>query len=109
MAHLPQYFFEFVLLPELLIEAGLADEFIVGADLGDAALVHHHDAIAQCGDSHLVRDEEYRLVLGAGFQVIENIGGGLVVDAGEGIIEDNDGCFDHEGSGQGRTLPLTAG
>lgn len=66
----------------------------MGALLNNAALIHHQNAVGDRRCRHLVGDKQDRLALGACLQVLQNLGGGLVIDTGEGVIQDENGGID---------------
>lgn len=69
----------------------------MGADLDNLALVHHENSIGSGGSGHLVGDEDNGFAVGAGGEILQNLGGRLVIDAGEGVIEDEDGRVEDKG------------
>src|SRR6478672_11425749 len=81
----------------------------MGAHLDNVAAIHDKNAIGSGSRSELMRDKQHRFTLGALRQVLQNLRGSLVIDAREGIIQNQDWCIDQQSSAQGAALPLPTG
>ena len=72
-------------------------KLLVGAQIGDAAGLHHHDPIGQGQRGQPVRDEHRRAVAGELFEHFVNQLLALEVDLAGGLVEDQNGRVAQDG------------
>ena len=94
---------------DFAVVAVLAHELVVGSDLGDAALLEDDDQVGLFHAADAVGDDEggaavHDEVHAAADQVF-----GFGIDAGGGVIEDEDARVGEDGPGDGQALLLPAG
>lgn len=100
------------LLPDLgeaPVQAVLPDKLIVGALLGDAPVLHHQDLVGILHSGQTVRDGDEGLAAGQlGERLLDEV---LVlrVDAGSGLVQNDDGRVLQDSPCNGDALLLAAG
>src|SRR5690606_9888630 len=98
-----------LLLVEAAVEAALAEEFLVRAALDDAALVHHEDLVGGLDGGEAVRDDEGGAPAAEVLEAVADEGLALGVEAGGGLVEDEDAGVGDDRTRDGDALPLSAG
>ncbi len=84
-------------------------QFVVGAEFGDAAGDEDGDLIGVAGGGDAVGDEDGGAAFHDSLEAAEDSLFGVGVDAGEGIVEDEDLWIADDGAGDGGALLLAAG
>ena len=85
-----ELFFEALLFEEAGVVAVAGDEFVVGAEFGDAAGDEDGDLVGVAGGGDAVRDEDGGAAFHDSLQTAEDALFGVGVYAGEGVVEDED-------------------
>ena len=104
-----EFFFEALLFEETGVVAVAGDEFVVGAELGDAAGDEDGDLVGVARGGDAVGDEDGGATFHDSLQAAEDALFGVGVDAGEGVVEDEDFGIADDGAGDGGALLLAAG
>ena len=75
--------------------------------LNKASFIQNQNPVAGCRRGELVADHQDRPILLAANRA-QDFGGGVVVDAGQGVIQHEQGRLNQQGSAQGGALALAA-
>ena len=94
---------------EPAVGAGAGHEFLVGADLGDAAALEDDDAVGAAHGGHAVGDDEDGAALHEVGERCLHEGFALGVERGGGFVEDQDGRVLQDGARDGEALAFAAG
>ena len=90
------------------VQAAGGHQLVVLAALRDAAVIEHHDLVGQRDGGRPVGDDERGAVVGDLLQGAADLELRLHVDAGGGVVQDEDARVHHEGARDGDALPLAA-
>ena len=97
----------------LFVEAGIVaisgEKFVVGAELDDASADEDGDAVGIADRGDAVGDEDGGAAFHAAAQLFEDALLGVGIDAGQGVVEDEDARVADQGAGKGGALLLTSG
>ena len=104
-----EFFFEALLFEEAGVVAVAGEEFVVGAQFGDAAGYEDGDLVGVAGGGDAVGDEDGGPALHDGAKALEDAFFGVSIDAGERVVEDEDARVADDGAGDGGALLLAAG
>lgn len=104
-----EFFLEALLFEEAGVVAVAGEEFVVCAQFGDAAGYEDGDLVGVAGGGDAVGDEDGGPALHDGAKAVEDALFGVGVDAGEGVVEDEDARVADDGAGDGGALLLAAG
>ena len=104
-----EFFFQQLFVVEVVVVAVQGEEFFVGAEFDDAAGVQDGDAVGVADGGDAVGNEDGGAAAHYVAQVVEDFVFGVGVDAGEGVVEDEDFGIANEGAGDGGALLLAAG
>lgn len=95
-----------------LVQGGVmplvGEEFGVGADLGDAALVHDHNAVGVFDGGQAMGNHQRGAVLHQPVQCRLHRAFGLGVERAGSLIQNQDGGVFQQGAGDGQPLALAA-
>ena len=91
------------------VQALLLDQLGVGAVLDDLAGRHHQNLVGLADQVQVVGDDDGGLALDEFVEGVEDELGGLGVQAGGGLVQDQDGRLADERAGDGQALALPAG
>ena len=104
------YFLVFVLeLVELVVEAALGEELLVGAALAQGAFVHDEDGVGGLDRAEAVGDQDAGAACDHAREGEADAVFGLGVDRAGGLVEDEDRWRVGEGAGEGDELLLAGG
>src|SRR5712664_3980989 len=103
-----QLFFQQLLLVQIRVIAAASEEFVVRAPLDDAAVAQDDDLVCVPHGGGAVRNQNGGATVHDAAQASEDALFGLRVDAGEGIVEDEDAGVANDGSGDGGALLLSS-
>ena len=96
-----------------MVEAGVVSvqgkQFVVAADFDDAAVVEHSDLVGVAHGGNPVGDEDGGGSCGIVAESAQDALFGVGIDAGQGVVEDEDGGAAQQGAGDGGALFLSAG
>src|SRR5690606_37693360 len=98
-----------LLLVEAAVEPAVAQQLVVRAALDDAALVHDEDLVRALDGGEAVRDDEGGAAAAERAQPVADEGLALGVEAGGGLVEDEDARVGDDGARDGDALALAAG
>ena len=82
------------------VRIAAADQFVVGAGVDDAALLHDYDSIGQGQRRQTVGDDDRRAVAGEMFQHSVDQLFALQIDLAGGFVQDQDRRIAQDGPGQ---------
>src|ERR1700682_1924706 len=94
---------------EIGVIAVAGDKLIVGAYFYDASLVKDGDRVRVADGGHAVGDEDGGAPAHDFPEMVEDFVFGMGVDAGEGVVEDEDAGAAEKGAGDGGALLLASG
>src|SRR5580658_5659487 len=94
---------------EFRIETARSQEFLVSAAFVDGSAVHHEDGVRPADGGQAVRNDDGSLPLHQTVERFEHQFLRSRVQAGAGLIQDQDGAIANHGAGDGDALPLAAG
>src|SRR6266852_84175 len=104
-----QLFFQQLLLIQIGVIAAASEEFVVRAALDDAAFAEDDNLVGVLHGGSAVRNQNGGAAVHDAAQARKNALFGLRVDAGEGIVENEDARVTDYGAGDGGALLLAAG
>lgn len=104
-----ELFFEGLALMEVGVVAAAGDELVVSTLFDDAAVLDDEDAVGVADGGNAMGDEEGGAAVHDGGEVSEDLLFGDGVDAGEGVVEDENGGVAEDGAGDGGALLLATG
>src|ERR1700730_11214867 len=104
-----QLFFQQLLLVQIRVITAASEKFVVRAALDDAAVAQDDDLVGVAHGGGAVRNQNGGAALHDATQAGEDALFGLRVDAGEGIVEDEDARVADDGASDGGALLLSAG
>ena len=96
-------------LVELVVEAALGEELLVGAALAELALVHDEDGVGGLDGGEAVGDEDAGAAGDHAREGEADAVFGVGVDGAGGLVEDEDGGRVGEGAGEADELLLAGG
>src|SRR5690606_24756675 len=91
------------------VETALAQQLVVGAAFDDSALVHDEDLVGGLDGGEAVRDHEGGAAAAEVLESVPDEGLALGVEAGGGLVEDEDARIGDDGARDGDALALAAG
>ena len=94
---------------QLGVEAAAGEQFPVGADVGDAAAVHHHDAVGVADRRQAVGDDQGGAPRGEAVERLLDQRLGAGVEGGGGLVQEQHRRVAEHGAGDGDALALAAG
>ena len=106
---MPTLRLEHLALDEVAEEAGLGDQGVVGAVLGDLAVAHHEDAVAALHRRQAVGDDDGGSAFHCLFEGRLDQAFGDGVEGAGGFVEDEEVLPGQQGAGDGEALALAAG
>src|SRR5713226_2254310 len=104
-----QLFFQQLLLIQIGVIAAASEEFVVRAALDDAAFAEDDNLVGVLHGGSAVRNQNGGAAVHDAAQARKNALFGLRVDAGEGIVENEDARVTDYGAGDGGALLLSTG
>src|SRR5712692_8978528 len=104
-----ELFFQQLLLIQIRVISAASEEFVVCAALKDAPIAEDDDLVGVSHGGGAVRNQNGGAPVHDAPQAREDALFGLGVDAGEGIVKDQDARVPDNGAGNGCALLLSAG
>src|SRR6266849_6661720 len=104
-----ELFFQQLLLVQVRVIAAASEEFVVRAALDDAAVAKDNDLVGVLHGGGAVRNQNGGAAVHDAAQAGKNALLGLRVDAGEGVVEDEDAGVADDSAGDSSALLLSTG
>src|SRR5579871_5923088 len=104
-----QFFFQQLFVIQVAVVAVQGQEFVVGAEFDDAAAMQDGDAVRIAHGGDAMRDKDGGAAVHDVAQVIENFVFRVGIDAGEGVVENQNFGIADQGAGNGGALLLASG